>query len=103
MSNTEIENLKDPQEYMFRVRFRERRDFMEWAEKIPPCELRDSLTKDLWDINLQPYVGAPNDALHTLVENWQSNGNSRALGDPTSEVWHRCASELLMALEKESL
>jgi len=106
MSNTEIENLKDPQEYQYRARFRKLSDFEEWAAQIPPSALRDSLAqylKDTWDVDLPEWRGAPNDALHTLVENWQANGNSRALGDPKSEVWHRCASELMQALEAEKL
>lgn len=37
--------------------------------------------------------------VRALVGDWQSNGNSRELGDPTAETWHKCARQLLRALE----
>ena len=33
-----------------------------------------------------------------LVSDWQANGNSCELGDPTDQVWQRCAQQLLDAL-----
>lgn len=40
------------------------------------------------------------DELRPLISNWQANGNSRALDDPKSEVWHRAARELLERLDE---
>lgn len=34
-----------------------------------------------------------------LVSDWQANGNSRALGDPSADVWHKAAHQLLVALD----
>lgn len=33
-----------------------------------------------------------------LVANWQANGNSRPLDDPTARTWHQCAQQLHSAL-----
>lgn len=30
-----------------------------------------------------------------LVSDWQANGNSRPLGDPTADTWQDCARQLL--------
>jgi hypothetical protein len=37
--------------------------------------------------------------VRALVGDWQSNGNSSELGDPTAETWHKCARQLLRALD----
>lgn len=37
--------------------------------------------------------------LHGLVSDWQANGNSRELGDPTDRVWLECAQQLLAVLD----
>lgn len=37
--------------------------------------------------------------LRALVADWQANGNSRELGDPTDTVWFECARQLLAALD----
>jgi hypothetical protein len=39
------------------------------------------------------------EAVRGLVADWQANGNSRELGDPTAETWHKCARQLLRALD----
>lgn len=39
------------------------------------------------------------DAARRLVEDWQANGNSRELGDPTDRTWHECTRQLLRALD----
>lgn len=36
--------------------------------------------------------------VQSLVSDWQANGNSRELGDPTADVWQACARQLLDAL-----
>lgn len=36
--------------------------------------------------------------VEALVGDWQANGNSRELGDPTAETWQNCARQLLDAL-----
>jgi hypothetical protein len=38
-------------------------------------------------------------ALRVLVSDWQANGNSRPLGDPTAATWHECALQLLRVLD----
>lgn len=37
--------------------------------------------------------------VRVLIEDWQTNGNSRELGDPTAYVWHVAASQALRALD----
>ncbi len=37
--------------------------------------------------------------VRALVPDWQANGNSRELGDPTDRVWFECARQLLAALD----
>ncbi len=39
------------------------------------------------------------DALRKLVSDWQANGNSRPLGDPTAKTWHEAARQLLDLIE----
>lgn len=39
------------------------------------------------------------DALRNLVSDWQANGNSRPLGDPTANTWQECALQLLRVLD----
>lgn len=34
-----------------------------------------------------------------LVSDWQANGNSRSLGDPRADVWHKCAAQLLAVVD----
>lgn len=41
------------------------------------------------------------DALRNLVSDWQANGNSRPLGDPTADTWHECARQLLSVISPE--
>ena len=36
--------------------------------------------------------------VEALVSDWQANGNSRALGDPTADTWHKAAEQLLALL-----
>lgn len=43
-------------------------------------------------------VGRRTGQLHKLVADFQANGNSRELGDPTSEAWHEAARQVLDAL-----
>jgi len=38
-------------------------------------------------------------AVRGLVDDWQGNGNSCELGDPTAGTWHKCARQLLRALD----
>ena len=40
------------------------------------------------------------EALRALVSDWQANGNSRPLGDPTADVWQACAFQLLTVLDR---
>lgn len=35
----------------------------------------------------------------SLVADWQANGNSRVLGDPRADVWHKCAAQLLAVID----
>lgn len=35
--------------------------------------------------------------LWKLIADWQANGNSRELSDPTADVWHEAALQLLRA------
>ena len=37
--------------------------------------------------------------LRALVSDWEANGNSRPLGDPTASTWHQCARQLLTELD----
>ena len=39
------------------------------------------------------------DRVRALLPDWDANGNSRPLGDPTAEVWHNAATQLRAALE----
>ncbi len=41
--------------------------------------------------------------LLALVSDWQANGNSRELADPTADVWQACARQLLDALNPEGV
>lgn len=38
--------------------------------------------------------------LRALVSDWQANGNSRPLGDPTADTWHTAARQLLEVLDE---
>lgn len=42
------------------------------------------------------------DRLRNLVSDWQANGNSRPLGDPTASTWHEAARQLLDVLTEET-
>ena len=37
-----------------------------------------------------------------LVADFQANGNSRGLGDPTATTWHDAATQILKALDGET-
>lgn len=37
--------------------------------------------------------------VRVLVADWQANGNSRELADPTADTWHEAARQLLRALD----
>jgi hypothetical protein len=39
------------------------------------------------------------EGIRALVSDWEANGNSRPLGDRTSETWHECARGLLALLD----
>ena len=34
-----------------------------------------------------------------LISDWQANGGSRPLGDPTEQTWYECARQLLALLD----
>lgn len=36
--------------------------------------------------------------LYALAADWEANGNSRELGDPTAQVWHQAARQLRDAI-----
>lgn len=38
-------------------------------------------------------------AARFLVGDWQANGNSRGLDDPTADIWHKAARQLLAVLD----
>ena len=47
---------------------------------------------------LCPTCGADHARLHKLVADFQANGGSRELGDPTAGVWFEAAQQVLDAL-----
>lgn len=44
-------------------------------------------------------AAAVRESVRPLVSDWQANGNSRELGDPTAHTWHEAARQLLDALD----
>lgn len=39
--------------------------------------------------------------VEALVGDWQANGNSCGLGDPTADIWHQAARQLLEIVDPE--
>ena len=56
------------------------------------CELCGAVTTAEHDARLLA-------AIRALVGDWQANGNSRELGDPTASTWQEAAWQLLTVLE----
>lgn len=77
------------------------REFRDADNQI--AEMRADVLREEWQI-----ARAERDALaakvarvEALILDWQANGNSRPLGDPRAEVWHKAARQLRAALAGE--
>jgi hypothetical protein len=83
---------------------------------LPPCivcdlsamdaleQLRDETSRNCEACPFPDQVAALElvrlrEGIGRLVGDWQANGNSRPLGDRTSETWHECAQALLALLD----
>lgn len=53
-------------------------------------------------IPYEPEKPSLDSRLRALASDWEANGNSRELGDPTDTFWFQCARELLTILDEES-
>jgi len=60
--------------------------------KLRPGDLVRITGPGSWEI-VEP------DPFRSLVSDWQANGNSRPLGDPTAETWQTCARQLLQVVD----
>ncbi len=80
---------------------------LEWAERVlqnSDAAAECFITNHAGELR---HLRAERDALaatvtrvRALIPDWQANGNSRELEDPTDRVWFECARQLLAVLER---
>lgn len=58
---------------------------------------RDQLAKIIND-RIENHAAGLHGRCRNLVSDWEANGNSRELGDPTASTWHQAARQLLDVL-----